>query len=119
MSRLEKVAQALKRELSNIIHDEIKDPRLGFVTVTRLELTRDLRIAKVFYSVLGEEKQKTDTSSALESAKGFMRRLIAERIELRFVPELIFREDRSIEYSIFIQQELERIKESDGDKKDS
>ena len=119
MSRLERITQTVKREISNIIHDELKDPRLGFVTITRLELTRDLRIAKVFYSVLGDEKQKNNTLSALKSAKGFIRCLIGERIRLRFVPELIFKEDNSIEYSIFIDKELEKIKHSDEHKKNS
>ena len=112
MSRVERVTQAIKRELSNIIHDELKDPRIGFVTLTRVELTRDLRIAKIYYSVLGSDKEKKNSSIALESAKGFMRRLIGERIDLRFVPELIFKEDKSIEYSIYIEQELEKLKKS-------
>lgn len=112
MGRVERVTQAIKRELSNIIHDELKDPRIGFVTLTRVELTKDLRIAKIYYSVLGSDKEKKNSSIALESAKGFMRRLIGERIDLRFIPELIFKEDRSIEYSIYIEQELEKLKKS-------
>lgn len=118
MSRVERVAQALKEEISNIIHDELKDPRIGFVTVTRVELTQDLRYAKIFFSVLGSEKEQKDTQEALESAAGFIRRLIAHRVKLRLVPEVRFIQDKSCEYSIHIQQELDKIKElRDGLKK--
>ena len=111
MSRVERVAKELKKELSTIIHDEIKDPRLGFVTITRLELTADLRFAKVFYSVLGKDEDYKKTKEALESSMGFIRREIAARIQLRFAPEFIFREDRTTEYSVRIEEILHEIKE--------
>jgi ribosome-binding factor A len=111
MARYEKVAEALKKEISNIIHDELNDPRLGFVTVTNVELTQDLRYAKVFFSVLGKDQEYKKTKDALDSALGFIRRLIAQRIRLRFTPEIAFKEDRSGEFSIKIQQVLEEIKE--------
>lgn len=117
MSRAERVAQALKKEISNIIQNELKDPRIGFVTVTRVELTADLRYAKIFFSVLGDEKEQTKTRVALENATGFIRRLIAQRISLRFVPEVRFIHDRSCEYSIQIQRELKKIEELYGPKK--
>jgi ribosome-binding factor A len=117
MARHERVAQALKREISNIIHDELKDPRLGFVTITDVELTPDLRYAKVFFSVLGKDQDYKKTQEALDCALGFIRRLIAQRIRLRFVPEITFKEDRSAEYSIKIQEVLEEIKELNGPKK--
>lgn len=117
MSRREKVAEALREEVSVIIHDELKDPRLGFVTVTRAEITADLRQAQIFFSVLGQDQDYKKTKEALDSALGFIRRLIGRRIKLRFVPEIIFREDRSSEYSIRIQEVLDQIKEHDGTKK--
>jgi len=117
MPRQEKVAEALREEVSIIIHDELKDPRLGFVTVTRAEITADLRQAKIFFSVLGQDQDYKKTKEALDSALGFIRRLIGQRIKLRFVPEIIFREDRSSEYSIRIQEVLDQIKEHDGTKK--
>ncbi|RKY31935.1 MAG: 30S ribosome-binding factor RbfA [Candidatus Omnitrophota bacterium] len=110
MPRSDKVAQAIKKEIGGIIHDELKDPRLGFVTVTRVELTRDLRYAKVFFSVLGKEEEHKKTKDALDSALGFIRRLIAQRIRLRFVPEIVFKEDNSVEYDIKIQKLLEEVK---------
>ncbi|MCX5702413.1 MAG: 30S ribosome-binding factor RbfA [Candidatus Omnitrophica bacterium] len=111
MARYEKVAEALRKEISSIIHDELKDPRLGFVTITNVDLTGDLRYAKVFFSVLGKDQEYKRTKEALDSALGFIRRLIAQRIRLRFTPEIAFKEDRSSEYSIKIQQVLEEIKE--------
>jgi ribosome-binding factor A len=109
MSRQEKVCQALKKEISSIIHDELKDPRIGFITITAVELTADLRYAKVFFSVLGKEEELKNTKEALDSAIGYIRRLVAQRVKLRFVPELIFKEDHSSEYSIKIQEVLEEI----------
>jgi len=110
MPRYDKVSEALKREVGNIIQHELKDPRLGFITVTRVELTQDLRYAKVFFSVLGKEEEYKKTKEALNSGLGFIRRLIAQRIRLRLVPEISFQEDRSAEYSIRIQEALNEIK---------
>ncbi len=110
MARQDKVSEALRQEISNIIHSELKDPRLGFITVTTVELTHDLRYAKVFFSVLGKEEEREKTKEALDSALGFIRRLIAQRIRLRFAPEISFKEDRSAEYSVRIQEALEEVK---------
>jgi len=110
MSRHDKVSEALRQEISNIIHTELKDPRLGFITVTRVELTQDLRYAKVFFSVLGKEEEHKKTKEALDSALGFIRMLIAQRIRLRFAPEISFKEDMSVEYSIRIQEALDEVK---------
>jgi len=119
MPRYQRVAQAIKEEVSNIIHDELKDPRLGFITVTDVELTEDLRFAKIFFSVLGTKEEQKKSKKALDSALGFVRRLIGERIRLRFVPEIIFREDKSSEYSSKIQKVLDEIKEHDEHRKDT
>lgn len=116
MPRSDKVAQVIKREVSIIIHEELKDPRLGFVTITRVDLTPDLRFAKIFFSVLGSEEEYKKTKKALASALGFIRRLIAQRINLRFAPEIMFQEDRSAEYSVRIQELLDEIKQKDEPK---
>lgn len=112
MSRSDRVAQAIKREASIIIHDGLKDPRLGFVTITRVDLTPDLRFAKIFFSVLGREEDYKKTKKALASASGFIRSLIAQRINLRFAPEIMFKEDHSAEYSVRIQKILDEINSS-------
>jgi ribosome-binding factor A len=113
MSRAEKLSEVIKEEIGRIIQTELKDPRLGFVTVIRVELTDDMRYGKVFFSVLGNVDAQKKSVEALTSATGFIRRLIGERIELRFVPEIRFILDTSAEYSIRIQQELDKIKEED------
>lgn len=110
MSRQDRVTEAIRKEISTIIHDELKDPRLGFVTITRVELAQDMRQAKIFFSVLGREEEHKKTKDALDSALGFIRKLIAERINLRFAPEIMFREDRSSEYSVRIEEVLNEIK---------
>lgn len=111
MSRQERVQEALKKEVSSIIHGELNDPRLGFITITRVEVSEDLRCAKVFFSVLGKDKEYKKAKQALDSALGFIRRLVAQRIRLRFAPEIIFKEDRSSQYSIRIQEVLNEINE--------
>ncbi len=118
MSRHERVEEAIKKEVSLIIHDELKDPRIGFITVTRVELTKDLRFAKVFYSVLGKEEEHKKTQLALDSALGFIRSLVAQRINLRIATELMFKEDRSTEYSVRIEEVLNQLKETNGPEKD-
>ena len=117
MSRKDKITEAIRKEVSLIIHDELKDPRLGFVTVTKVELTPDLRLAKIFYSVLGKEEEHKKTKEALDSALGFIRRLIAQRINLRFAPEIVFKEDRSGEYSVRIEEVLNELKEQNEPRK--
>lgn len=117
MARQEKVAEAIRQEVSLIIHDELKDPRLGFVTVTKVEMSHDMSYAKIFFSVLGGEDEYEKTTEALESALGYIRKLVSERINLRFAPELSFREDRSGEYSVHIQKLLDEVKTEDESKK--
>ena len=117
MSRREKVQDAIQKEVSNILANELKDPRLGFVTVTGVEISPDLRYAKVFYSVLGKEEDHKKSQEALDSALKFIRKLVAERIQLRFAPEIVFKEDKSSEYSSRIQEVLDEIKQIDDAKK--
>lgn len=117
MARVDKVSEAIRQEASLIIHDKLKDPRLGFVTITRVEASSDLRSAKIFFSVLGKDEDYKKTKEALDSASGFIRRLVSERINLKFAPEIIFREDRSSEYSVRIQEVLDEISELNKAKK--
>lgn len=117
MSRKDKVGDAIQKEVSNILQNELKDPRLGFVTITGVEVTADLRYAKVFFSVLGKEEDYKKSKKALDSASGFIRRLVAKRIQLRLAPEIVFKEDKSSEYSCRIQEVLDEIKELDAFRK--
>ena len=107
--RRERVAQRIKEEISNIIHDKIKDPRIGFLTITKVELTNDLRIAKVFYSVLGSDDKKKEACEGLASAIKYIRKLLGDTIELRYTPEIIFKLDTSTEYNLHIGKIFDKI----------
>jgi ribosome-binding factor A len=88
---------------------DIKDPRIGFVTVTDVEMTGDLREAKIYVSIMGNAEQIKDTMDGLNSALGFVRREIGKRIRLRFTPEISFAPDKSLDYSEHIQKILLQI----------
>jgi len=103
MDRLERISEEMKKEVSSIIQYELKDPRLPqMVSVTSAEVTRDLRYAKIYVSVLGSEEEKENALKALKSAQGFIRREIGHRLKLRYTPELVFHLDNSIERGVYI-----------------
>lgn len=108
--RSEKVAEAIRREISEVIHNEMKDPRIGFLTVTKVRVTDDLRHAEVYFSILGAKEDRKKALDGLNSAGGFLRRQIGERLKLRYTPELKFTLDKSIEYSAHIAEVLEKLK---------
>ena len=107
--RLDRVNQLIKEEISMLLQRELKDPRLGFVTVTDVETTKDLRQAKIFVSVLGGEGQWSASLQALASARGFIHRWLREHLDLRVTPVLEFRADRSMEHAAHIQALLKRL----------
>lgn len=94
--RVARVREEIKRELTDILR-KMKDPRIGFVTVTDVEVSNDLRYVKAFVSVLGDEEAKRQSMKGLESATGFVRTEIGRRIRLRHTPEITFKFDPSIE----------------------
>lgn len=96
--RSNRVGEQMKKELSEIISRKIKDPRVGFITVTDVAVTGDLQQATVYITSLGNERERADTLKALEQASGFMRVEIGTRIRLRRTPELFFEFDSSVEY---------------------
>jgi ribosome-binding factor A len=120
MTRLrpERVQEALRQEISKVTLEEIKDPRIGFLTITKVELTKDLRYAKVFFSVLGGAKEKALALKGLNSAKGYIKGIVADRIKLRLVPDLSFRIDESIEHTEEIYALLRKVKKKDEEKTD-
>lgn len=107
--RVGRVGEQIKKELSHILQNDIKDPRIGFITVTGVEITNDLSQAKVYLSVLGDDEQKEGTLKALEQAGGFIRSELGKRVRLRHTPELIFKFDASIEYGSRIDQLLRNL----------
>ena len=121
-ARAERVQEALRQEISRIVQNEIKDPRLGFLTITSVELTKDLRYARVFFSVLGEEKNKKLALKGLTSAKGYIKGLLSDRVKLKFMPDIEFKIDESYEHTRKIHDILEQIKkekrDAEGDRGD-
>jgi len=113
-TRQERVKELLKSEISDIIRLEIKDPRLGFVTVTDAEVSADLQHAKVFVSVLGDEAQKKDSIRVLQSAARFVRGEFAKRANMKSTPEIVFMTDTAIEHGARIFELLEKIKKEDA-----
>jgi ribosome-binding factor A len=109
--RVGRVNEQIKKELSQIIHIEMKDPRIQFLTVTAVEITNDLSMAKVFLSILGSDEQKQSTLIALAKGKGYIRTELAKRIRLRTTPELHFLLDSSIDYGQRIEQLLSQIQQ--------
>ena len=93
-----------------IIHQELKDPRLGFVTVTRVELSKDLSHAKVLFSCLGNEQERMRSQEALDHSARFVYGLIKKRFRLKVIPELLFQYDESIASSIALSETLEQLK---------
>lgn len=105
MDRIDRISEEVRRELSDIIQNEVRDPRLPeFVSVTAARVTKDLKHAKVFVSVLGTPEQKQEAIQALVHAAGFIRRAVGQRVRIRYTPELHFELDDSIEHGIRINQ---------------
>ena len=107
--RIEKLQELIKQEMSKMLLKELKDPRIGFVTVTDVEMTGDLREAKIYVSVMGDEEKVKNSLEGLNSALGFVRREIGQRIRLRFTPEISFALDTSLDYGDHIQKLLLQV----------
>ncbi|MDQ3929639.1 MAG: 30S ribosome-binding factor RbfA [Chloroflexota bacterium] len=110
------VGDEIKQIVSVLLQRELKDPRIGFVTVTGVQVTQDLKYARIHVSVMGSPEEQRATMDALTSARGFVRREIASRMDIRFVPEIQFRLDKGVEYSDQIARLLNELKESDAEK---
>ncbi len=111
--RLDRVNQLIREEISHLLQRELKDPRLGFVTVTEVVVSKDLRSGKVYVSVLGTEEQWRDSLAALHRARGFIRNWLVPRLRMRAVPELTFHPDRSMAHAAHIQRVLEQLREAE------
>jgi ribosome-binding factor A len=104
--RMQRIDHEMQRVLGTLISQELKDPRLGFTTVTRVEITQDLRHAKVFVSIIGDRHAAKQTMDALKHASRFLRGELGQEIKLRYTPELQFVEDRSTERAINLSKAL-------------
>jgi len=112
--RSDKVAESIHELVSGLLIKGLKDPRIGFVTVTGVKVTDDLSIATVYFSVIGSEKEKSDSEKGLNSAKGFIRKEIAASLRMRRVPEILFKYDNSFEYGQRIEGILSEIHAAKG-----
>ena len=109
-----RINESVKEELSNIIRNEVKDPRIApVVSVTEAIVATDLKTCKVMISVLGDEKAKEDTMEGLKSSSGFIRHMLAVNLNLRNTPELHFKLDESIEYGVQMSKRIDEVMEQD------
>jgi ribosome-binding factor A len=112
--RSEKVADLIQQEISEMLIKTVKDPRIGFVTITRVEVSEDYRLAKVYFSVAGTQEERERSMKGLNSARGYVRKELGRRIRLRNTPEIVFKFDPSIEYAIHIGEVLRHLNEEEG-----
>ena len=109
--RSDRVGDLVKKEIASmLLHGDIKDPRIGFITITRVKMSVDLRRARVFFSMIGTDEEKRRSCEGLNSASGFIRRALARRLKLKHIPSIIFEFDDSIEYSSYIDKLMRDLK---------
>ncbi|MEO0102292.1 MAG: 30S ribosome-binding factor RbfA [candidate division WOR-3 bacterium] len=109
--RKKRVAVLVKETIAEIIQNEIRDPRLGFLTVTGVEMSTDLKKARVFFSVLGPEKERERSEEVLQKARGFIRHQLARKISLKYIPEIEFEIDQLVLQERRVEEILKRLKE--------
>jgi ribosome-binding factor A len=112
--RQEKLGELIAAELSDLMRTRVKDPRVGFASITHVEVSGDLRHAKVMVSVMGTEEEQAATMQGLKNASGFLRRELAERITLRYMPDLVFKLDHSIAEGARILALINKVNQEDS-----
>lgn len=113
-NRVKKIAEGIKEEVSDIIRTKLKDPRVGFITITSVKTSKDVHYATVFVSILGEEEEQQKTMATLKNAAGFIRTELGSRIRFRHVPELRFVQDKALEHHAQIDALIKQINEGDS-----
>ena len=111
--RADRVSDELQKEVSDVILRRVKDPRIGYVTITGVEVSKDIRYAKVYISVLGDAETRATTMDGLNRATGFIRTELGRRLRLRHIPEILFRYDESIEHGTRIDQLLREVQRNE------
>jgi ribosome-binding factor A len=112
--RPERLAEAIKKEVSDLLREGLKDPRIGFVSITSVEVSRDLRYAAIFASVYGNPDEQRATIDGLQNAQGYIRSELGKRIRLRHTPEITFKLDESIERGSRLLALMEKMKDDGG-----
>jgi len=115
-SRPDRVADQIRSELAGLLAREVHDPGIGFLSLTRVRVTDDLQLARIYYTMLGDPAERKKTARALERALPFIRRALAERIHVRRVPELAFEFDQSVAHQARVEELLEQIKRDDAER---
>ena len=115
--RSDRAAEAIRASVASALQTDIQDPRLRLVTITRVEVSRDLQNAKVYYTILGDQKVRTDAERGFESAKPFLRTKVGEEVPLRVVPDLVFRYDGGTDNAMLIDEILNSLPELKKDQK--
>ena len=113
--RLKRLSEVVQRKASEVILYELKDPRMGFVTVTRVKLSGDLRHAVIYFSVVGTDGERSRTEHALENAKGYIQGQIASALKTRVTPVIRFEYDASVEGSVRVSRILSELAEEESD----
>ncbi|WP_432822045.1 30S ribosome-binding factor RbfA [Trichloromonas sp.] len=116
--RSHRVGDQIHKEISALLIKGLKDPRVGFVTITAVEVTSDLRMAKIFFSAMGSESEIKNTEKGLKSSVPFLRRELAKRLRLRYTPELVFQFDSSLAYGNRIETLLRQVQTEHTDDQD-
>lgn len=114
--RIEKINNEIRKQLMKVIQEEVDDPKLGLLTITKVDTTPDLKEARVYYSLLDQKKQDR-AKKLLEEMGGFIKNNLAKKIRLKKMPELLFFSDDSIKYSVDIYQKIEELKDAKDKKK--
>jgi len=109
INRAKRVAIRIREEISDVLLRRVRDPRIGFVTITDVDVSPDLRQAKIYYSIVGSEAERDQAAEGLNSARGFIKRELASRLQLKFMPDIEFAYDRSLEYGQKIDSLLRNI----------
>ena len=113
--RAQRVGESIHKEISALLVKGLKDPRIGFVTITAVKVTPDLHLARVYFTVMGDEKARRESAAGLKSSVPFLRREIGKQLRMRYVPDLLFEYDSSIDYGNRIEALMRQINGGDGD----
>jgi len=111
--RPEKLGELIAIELSDLLRTRVKDPRVGFASITHVEVSHDLRHAKIFVSVMGNDEERVATMKGLRNATGFLRHELASRLTVRYMPEIVFKLDTSIQEGARILALIQQIEQED------
>jgi len=120
--RARRVGEQIQKEVSALLVKGLKDPRIGFVTITGVEVTPDLHLARVYFTVMGDATARAESEKGLKSSESFIRRELGRRLRMRYVPDILFQYDSSLDYGNRIEsliQEIHADEDDHGDREDN